>query len=170
MGRSMDQNKATRPGLEPGTREPKSLVLPITPPGSNASSLSSFSAAGNWGSLFYTSRIQVCCLASQQGPPPRNFAALEGVTTDSLRSATLWGGATRVPAQHSPPRTGTVPRPTTLPQSTCNNSHAALPPASTAKTELTAPTHIARRKLPACASDDLIAHCLFGLNVSQYAC
>jgi hypothetical protein len=26
--------KATRPGLEPGTREPKSLVLPITPPGS----------------------------------------------------------------------------------------------------------------------------------------
>jgi hypothetical protein len=25
---------ATRPGLEPGTREPKSLVLPITPPGS----------------------------------------------------------------------------------------------------------------------------------------
>ena len=26
--------KITRPGLEPGTREPKSLVLPITPPGS----------------------------------------------------------------------------------------------------------------------------------------
>jgi hypothetical protein len=25
--------RATRPGLEPGTREPKSLVLPITPPG-----------------------------------------------------------------------------------------------------------------------------------------
>ncbi|GAG29732.1 unnamed protein product, partial [marine sediment metagenome] len=25
--------QATRPGLEPGTREPKSLVLPITPPG-----------------------------------------------------------------------------------------------------------------------------------------
>lgn len=24
---------ATRPGLEPGIREPKSLVLPITPPG-----------------------------------------------------------------------------------------------------------------------------------------
>ena len=34
------ENQATRPGLEPGMREPKSLVLPITPPGNGWSPIS----------------------------------------------------------------------------------------------------------------------------------
>ena len=41
-----DCHQTTRPGLEPGTREPKSLVLPITPPG-NPIQYSNLSAAFN---------------------------------------------------------------------------------------------------------------------------
>ena len=33
------KKEATRPGFEPGLREPKSLVLPITPPGSVSTQL-----------------------------------------------------------------------------------------------------------------------------------